>query len=249
MPLLHAYLNNEPPCLEYPYVEGGTLVRLLDECRQSAAGCFTPAQVERIVLQIARIVGPAHRAVPRLVHRDLKPSNVLVERLAGGKIKLRVTDFGIGGLAAQPAIERSRSSSSLDGELSAVLTGAYSPLYASPQQMRGEKPDPRDDVYALGVIWHQLLKGDLASPAPTGRRWGDALRERGMSEAALDLLSSCFESEPAYRPDDAGRSADRSRRSALRARRRTVRLRWQFGRLKRPFRLRWRLRGPRPSSP
>ena len=128
---------------------------------------------------------------------------MLVERLADGKVKLRVTDFGIGGLSAQPVLERSRSSSSLEGDLSAVLTGAYSPLYASPQQMNGEKPDPRDDVYALGVIWHQLLTGDLTSPAPTGRRWVDELRDRGTSDAALDLLSSCFESKPAHRPDDA----------------------------------------------
>ena len=64
VPLLHAYLNNDPPCLEYPYIEGGTLVRLLDECRQSPAGSFTPGQVERIILQVAQIVGPAHRAVP-----------------------------------------------------------------------------------------------------------------------------------------------------------------------------------------
>jgi formylglycine-generating enzyme required for sulfatase activity len=203
VPLVHAYLNNDPPCLEYPYIEGGTLVRLLEECRRSPAGSFTPAQVERIILQIARIVGQAHRANPCLVHRDLKPSNVLVERLAETKIKLRVTDFGIGGLSAQPALERSRSSSSLEADVSAVLTGAYSPLYASPQQMRGEKPDPRDDVYALGVIWHQLLTGDLTSPAPTGRRWGDGLLKRGVSEAALDVLSSCFESDPVHRPDDA----------------------------------------------
>ncbi len=209
VPLLHAYLNNDPPCLEYPYIEGGTLVGLLDECRQSAAGAFTPAQAERIILQIAKIVGPAHRANPRLVHRDLKPSNVLVERLTDGKIKLRVTDFGIGGLSAQPMLERSRSSSSMEGELSAVLTGAYSPLYASPQQMKHEKPDPRDDVYALGVIWHQLLTGDLACPAPTGRRWGEALLERGMSEGALDLLSSCVESSPVHRPDDAAVLAER----------------------------------------
>ena len=54
VPLLHAYLNNDPPCLEYPYIEGGTLVRLLDECRQSPAGSFTPGQVEQIILQVAQ---------------------------------------------------------------------------------------------------------------------------------------------------------------------------------------------------
>ena len=101
----------------------------------------------------------------------MKPSNILVERRGDRKVVLRVTDFGIGGLAAQPVLERSRSSSSLEGNMASVLTGSYSPLYASPQQMRGDKPDPRDDVYALGVIWYQLLAGDLTTPAPTGRRW------------------------------------------------------------------------------
>ena len=89
-----------------------------------------------------------------------------------------------------------------------MLTGSYSPLYASPQQMRGDKPDPRDDVYALGVIWYQLFEGDLASPAPTGRQWMEVLRSRGMSDAAIELLSSCFESEPTYRPADAGMLAE-----------------------------------------
>ena len=204
VPLVHAYLNNNPPCLEYPYVEGGTLVRLLDECRQSA-GSFTPAQVQRIIQRISEVVSPAHRATPKLIHRDLKPSNILAERKADGKVVLRVMDFGIG-VGRRPASprERSRSSSSLEGNLSSALTGAYSPLYASPQQMRGDKPDPRDDVYALGVIWYQLLTSDLTSPAPTGRKWIDELRHRGMSGTAIDVLSSCFERDPADRPDDAG---------------------------------------------
>jgi prepilin-type processing-associated H-X9-DG protein len=202
VPLLHAYLNNDPPCLEFPYIEGGTMVRLLDECRDSG-GSLSPRQAQRIVQRIAEIVGPAHRATPKLIHRDLKPSNVLIERRADGKVMLRVTDFGIGAVASQPVLDRSRSTSSLLGNLSSVLTGAYSPLYASPQQMQGDKPDPRDDVYALGVIWYQLLKGDLSSPAPTGRKWIEMLRGRGMSDAAIDLLSSCFESELDDRPADA----------------------------------------------
>jgi serine/threonine protein kinase len=206
VPLIHAYLNNDPPCLEYPYIEGGTLLRLIDEFRQSA-GALKPAQAQQIVHRVAQIVSAAHRATPRLVHRDLKPSNILVERRGDGKMVLRVTDFGIGGLAAQPVLERSRSTSLMEN-MSSVLTGSYSPLYASPQQIRGEKPDPRDDVYALGVIWYQLVTGDLASPAPTGRRWADGLRHKGMSDQALDLLSSCFESNPADRPSDAGNLAE-----------------------------------------
>ncbi len=208
VPLLHVYLSNDPPCLEFPYIEGGTLVRLLDEYHESSAGSFTPSKVQAIILEIAQIVGPAHRATPKLIHRDLKPSNVMVERKADGKVMLRVTDFGIGAMAAQPVLEHSRSSSSLEGNLSSVLTGSYSPLYASPQQMRGEKADPRDDIYALGVIWYQLLKANLSSPAPTGRKWIDLLRGRGMSDTAIDLLSSCFESDPDDRPDDAATLAE-----------------------------------------
>ncbi len=212
VPLLHAYLGNDPPCLEFPYIEGGTLVGLLDECRASSAGSFAPLPAQRIIQRIAEIVGPAHWATPRLIHRDLKPSNVMVERKEDGKkLVLRVTDFGIGAISAQPVLEESRASSSMEGRQSSVLTGSYSPLYASPQQMRGDRPDPRDDVYALGVIWYQLLKGDLASPAPTGRRWMELLRDRGMGDAAIELLSSCFESEPTYRPADAGMLAEQLR--------------------------------------
>ena len=203
VPLVHAYLNNEPPCLEYPYVDGGTLVEFLDQTRQVGAS-LAPAQVERVLCRIAQVVAAAHRATPKLVHRDLKPANVLLERRPGGKRLLRVTDFGIGAIIAQPQLEQARTGSSLQGNMASVLTGSYTPLYASPQQIRGDKPDPRDDVYALGVIWYQLLTGDLASPAPTGRRWTEPLRHRGVSEAAIDLLASCFESDPAYRPADAG---------------------------------------------
>ncbi len=182
-------------------------MRLLEEQRQSTGSLEAgPGPADR---QAGRPDRRARRirATPKLVHRDLKPSNILVERRPDGKIILRVTDFGIGGLAAQPMLERSRSSS-LEENMASVLTGAYSPLYASPQQMRGDDPDPRDDVYSLGVIWYQLLTGDLTTPAPTGRRWDEGLRRQGMSDAAIDLLSSCVESDPAHRPADAGVLAD-----------------------------------------
>jgi WD40 repeat protein/serine/threonine protein kinase len=208
VPLLHAYLNNDPPCLEYPYVEGGTLVQFIEHGRQGGVK-LEPDQVEVVIRSIAKVVGAAHRATPKLVHRDLKPANVLVERRPDGKRLLRVTDFGIGAIISQPLLEQARTSSSLQANMASVLTGAYTPLYASPQQIRGDKPDPRDDVYSLGVIWYQLLTSDLTSPAPTGRMWSEPLRRGGMTDAAIDLLASCFESDPAYRPADAGVLAER----------------------------------------
>jgi predicted GH43/DUF377 family glycosyl hydrolase/serine/threonine protein kinase len=208
VPLLAAYLDNDPPCLEYRYIDGGTLVGLLDE-RRGASNSFTPVEVQRVIHRIAQVVALAHRATPKLIHRDLKPSNVLVERRADGENMLWVTDFGVGAVLAQPVLNRSHSTSSLEGNISSVLTGAFSPLYASPQQIRGEKADPRDDVYAIGVIWYQLLIGNLTFPAPPGRMWIEKLRRSGMRKESIDLLSSCFESDPADRPSDAGELAER----------------------------------------
>ena len=138
---------------------------------------------------------------PPIVHRDLKPANILVKPRPGGKWRLRITDFGIGGLAIQQAVAQSRRGSSNHGEfLTAAVRGSYTPLYASPQQMRGEDPDLRDDVYALGVIWYQLLTGDLTTGRPGGEAWKRRLTERGMTPVLLSLLASCFEDRREDRP-------------------------------------------------
>src|SRR5205814_9999336 len=89
-----------------------------------------------------------------------------------------------------------------------ALRGAHTPLYASPQQMRGKDPDPRDDVYSLGVIWYQLLTGNLMSGRPGGTRWTRRLAELGMSDGLIDLLGACVEEEPGDRPADAGDLGD-----------------------------------------
>jgi hypothetical protein len=113
-----------------------------------------------------------------------------------------VTDFGIGGVSALPALAEARQGTATRGDLLAtVLRGSYTPLYASPQQMRGEPPDPRDDVHALGVIWYQLLTGDLNSGPPTGL-WADDLEEAGLSKGLIRLLGACV-GRPEKRPRDA----------------------------------------------
>src|SRR5262249_41200839 len=89
--------------------------------------------------------------------------------------RARLTDFGIASAARS---------------LTTTLRGAHTPLYASPEQARGDEPDPRDDVYALGVIGFQLLVGDaLAVPAGL---WADDLRERGAGADLIRLLGECL---------------------------------------------------------
>src|ERR1019366_4837998 len=74
---------------------------------------------------------------------------------------------------------------------------------------RGNAPDPADDVFALGVIWYQLLNGDLSKGCPSGMRWSERLSERGMPTAMIEMLRACFEDEATDRPADAGVLSDR----------------------------------------
>src|SRR5262249_6830761 len=157
--LRQAYLQAETPCLEYEYVPGGDLAGLIQELHQKGRPAAEVAG--KVVRRLAEIVGGVHRQQPPIVHRDLKPANILVQKSPAGKLQFKVADFGIGHVTAREAILSStRGAGNRSGLLTTLVQGSYTPLYASPQQVRGEPADPRDDVYALGVIWYQLLTGD-----------------------------------------------------------------------------------------
>ncbi len=204
VPLLHTYLSADPPCLEYEYVEGGDLTGLIQEMH--ARGPVRPAVANRLLVALAEIVAFAHKAEPPIVHGDLKPANVLVRRTAEGKVALRIIDFGIGGIAAARAVQEVRQPTrSRPQLLTEAVRGAHTPLYASPEQMArrpGTPADPRDDVHALGVIWFQLLTGELAlTSVPTD--WRDQLTERGVDETLIRLLGACFAPKAEKRPANA----------------------------------------------
>jgi serine/threonine protein kinase len=199
--LLHTYLSADTPCLEYEYVPGGDLAGLIVQWHRAPASSL-PDQAMRLMRKLADIVAFAHRLDPPIVHRDLKPANILVQPAGKGEVSLRVADFGIGGVAVHRAREKTRRGATGPAtSLAAALRGSCTPLYASPQQMRGDPPDPRDDVHALGVIWYQLLTGDLTSGPPAD--WRDVLAERGVPEGALQLLGACLASRAEKRPADA----------------------------------------------
>ncbi len=92
--------------------------------------------------QVCEVVEAAHRHL--VVHRDLKPSNILVSN--EGEVKL--LDFGI----ARPLADTLS-----DEETTRTLT----PNYSSPEQLRGGPVSTSMDVYALGVVLHQMLCGQL----------------------------------------------------------------------------------------
>jgi serine/threonine protein kinase len=204
--LRNTHLNADVPCLEYEFVSGGDLTSLVYRQLQRNQGKLPVEMVTKIMRNVVRGVRHAHKLTPPIVHRDLKPANILVQPRPDGKVELRVADFGIGGVAATCAIDQTRAGASPGAFLTTGGRGSCTPLYCSPQQARGEPPDPRDDVHALGVIWYQLLVGDLTSPAAAD--WREELAERQVPEPILRLLGSCLSGKAERRPADAGVLAD-----------------------------------------
>ena len=202
--LKDTHVVDQLACLEYEYVNGGDLARLAADLHH--ANRATPERIAQIMLQLAKAVGFAHSLHPPIVHRDLKPANVLVQR-TGGKFHLKVADFGIGGVASDRMLKEGRETARASAKT--TMASAYTPLYASPQQRKGDPRDPRDDVYALGVIWYQLATGDLMSEAPRGVGWKQRLADREMSASMIDLLEKCVEDHAQDRPQNAVVLAER----------------------------------------
>jgi serine/threonine protein kinase len=198
---LYGYdLDHATPYLVYEFVPGGDLTGHLARHRAETGRAMTPAEVLGVVTQLAEGLAFAHRA--GLVHRDVKPANVLVD----GSV-LKLADFGLGGVAVRRAVERSRiGATTIDylslAERASLFRGAGTPLYMSPEQRRGANPDPRHDLYSLGVLWFQLLAGDVTRELHPG--WAKELAVRfGVPAGHIALIDRCvgwFDE----RPKDAG---------------------------------------------
>jgi serine/threonine protein kinase len=177
------------PFLVYEYIPGGNLIARLAAIQKRTGTSLRPSQVVGLIRRICEPVAFAHSM--GLVHRDIKPSNILV---SGNTIKL--ADFGIGGVVATYAAHTSQIGLSDFNNLSlaekgSVFRGAGTPLYMSPEQRRGEAPDPRHDVYSIGVMWYQLLVGDCTRELHPG--WADELAdEHDIPTFQIDLIRSCI---------------------------------------------------------
>jgi serine/threonine protein kinase len=133
------------PAIALELVEGGTLQDRLD-----MHGPLPPREAVDAILDVIEGLEAAQQL--GIVHRDIKPSNCFVDDV--GRVK--IGDFGI--------------SRSLDLDSGLTQTGAFlgTPIYASPEQIRGETANVRSDLYSVGATFYVLLTGKLPFEAESG---------------------------------------------------------------------------------
>jgi len=183
----------------------GTLY-IVEECLQGPTlrellqtGPIQTADAIAVGLAVLRALDAAHRQ--RIVHRDLKPENVMRSATGGWK----VLDFGIAKLEA-PDPSTTLQATRADQRLG-------TPLYMSPEQLRGDTLDGRSDLFAFGIMLYELLT--RRHPFARGRdvsalsTWTAVLNEppqpfepheiERLPSGLPDLIARCLEKDPGRR--------------------------------------------------
>ena len=117
-------------------------------------GRLEPSRAVPILAAVCGAIEAAHR--DGVLHRDLKPENIL---LPGGGVEAKVLDFGVAKLVAQDAAGDAPIETRDTLTMAGTIVGT--PAYMAPEQLRADAPNPRTDVFALGVIAYEMLSGDL----------------------------------------------------------------------------------------
>jgi len=131
------------PYIVFEYVEGETLKQRIDRL-----GRLPLDEAAAYSIEVGRGLQAAHEA--HMVHRDVKPQNVLID--SEGRAK--VTDFGIA-LSLQ------------DDGLTKTGRVLGTTDYVSPEQAMGKAVDARSDIYSLGILLFEMLRGDVPFKAET----------------------------------------------------------------------------------
>ncbi|MBN1273950.1 MAG: protein kinase [Candidatus Aminicenantes bacterium] len=131
------YEESNTAFITMEYIPGENLKSMM-----TMMGRLSVGKAASIAGQICEGLIEAHKL--GIVHRDLKPRNILIDK--NGDV--RILDFGIA---------RSLQAEGLTGD--GIIIGTAE--YISPEQVKGEKPDPRSDIYSLGVILYEMLTGEL----------------------------------------------------------------------------------------
>lgn len=170
--------------LVLPWIDGGSFRDLLERSR---GGDGRARALQTLVQLVGTISEVHHRG---LVHGDLKPENVL---LTGGGHP-RLTDFGLA--REKQSARRGQSLCHSMRSEEGLIGGTMA--YLSPEQVKGAEPSQAGDVYALGVMLHEVLLGRR----PDKALGAEALRPL-LPDSAIEVLLRAL----AFHPDDRYRSA------------------------------------------
>jgi len=173
--------------LTMEYVDGEDLASVVRRI-----GRITPDKATEIARQICAGLAAAHER--GVIHRDLKPANVMLD----GAGKIRLTDFGLAGIAAS---------------IKGADVRAGTPAYMAPEQLAGRAVSSKSDIYSLGLVLYEILTGKRAFEAPTlpelmKQRESGAITNPSTLVRDLDplierVILRCLETEPEKRPASA----------------------------------------------
>ncbi|QRK12948.1 serine/threonine protein kinase [Archangium violaceum] len=142
-----------------------------------------PNETLRVMLQICRAIEYAHNR--GVIHRDLKPENILFDAQAGDLPK--VTDFGLASFLEDTSTRFALTSTH-------VAMGTLS--YMAPEQKVDSKnADGRADIFALGLIFYEMLVGEL----PAGHYDPPSRRRPGLDPRLDGIIANCIKQLPADR--------------------------------------------------
>ena len=184
--------------LAMEFLDGETLAERLHR------GPLLKEEAITIARQLSAGLAEAHR--DQVIHGDLKSGNVILTKMADGTLRAVITDFG---LARRPDVaQRTMQSGEAGG----------TPDYMAPELLRGEKASTASDVYALGVILHELVSGRRPPAASEEKRLGWKLA--AVHPKWDHILARCLDPDPARRFRDGAEVAQalappRSRRWLL----------------------------------
>ena len=144
---------------------------------------FPTAYVRVLLEQTLDALAAVHAA--GVVHRDVKPGNLLLEPTGTGRPWVRLADFGVAARTSEPRMTSGG--------------GVGTSGYLAPEQAAGAPPDPRQDLFAAGVVAIELLTGGQPGrPPPDGPLGG--------------LLAGLTATDPGHRPATAAHALDLLRR-------------------------------------
>jgi len=141
-------LNDGAPYMVMEYLDGTHLGAWLKERHIAPV-----EQAVEFILQACEAIVEAHAL--GIIHRDLKPSNLFVTRRADGLLSIKVLDFGISKVMPD-------TTGHVDTGVTDTAMILGTPLYMAPEQMISSRDvDTRADIWALGVVFYELLTGEV----------------------------------------------------------------------------------------